>query len=170
MTTEDQSSGSGDQPPSTVYLGLGSNLGDRKANLCEAVERIKRLGLEVVRASSIYETEPVGYADQPWFLNQVIEVNLDSQFRVNDLLRALLEIERDMGRERTIPNGPRVIDIAILIYGDVEIEDPPQLVLPHPRMQERRFVLEPLSEIAPDLMHPRLKKTCRELLAALDNS
>ena len=170
MTTEDQSSESSDKSSSSVYLGLGSNLGDREANLREAIERIKRLGLEVVRASSIYETEPVGYTDQPRFLNQVIEVNLDSQFRVSDLLHAVLKIERDMGRKRTIPNGPRVIDIDILIYGEVEIADPPQLILPHPRMHERRFVLEPLSEIAPDLMHPRLKKTCRELLDALEES
>jgi 2-amino-4-hydroxy-6-hydroxymethyldihydropteridine diphosphokinase len=169
MTTEDQSSESRDKSSSSVYLGLGSNLGDREANLREAIERIRRLGLEVIRASSVYETEPVGYTDQPRFLNQVIEVNLDSQFRVSDLLHAVLKIERDMGRERTIPNGPRVIDIDILIYGEVEIADPPQLILPHPRMHERRFVLEPLSEIAPDLTHPRLKKTCRELLAALDN-
>src|SRR5215216_779587 len=154
MTTKDQASESKDQPPSTLYLGLGSNLGDREANLREAIERIRGLGLEVIRASSIYETEPVGYADQPWFLNQVIEVNLDSQFSVSDLLRALLEIEREMGRERTIANGPRVIDIDILIYGEVEIADPPRLILPHPRMHERRFVLEPLSEIAPDLIHP----------------
>jgi 2-amino-4-hydroxy-6-hydroxymethyldihydropteridine diphosphokinase len=230
MTTEFESSGKpqaetrrdderASAPPlsvaaSSVYLGLGSNVGDREANLREAIERIKRLGLEVVCASSIYETEPVGYADQGWFLNQVIEVKValdvcldagseteapdiltpnsehlpHSQLWVTDLLCALLKVEQELGRERTIANGPRVIDIDILICGEMDgvfcntrlakggpkvgmAGTPnlinPHIILPHPRMHERRFVLEPLSEIAPDLMHPRLKKSCRELLAAL---
>ncbi len=197
--------------PENVYLGLGSNLGDREANLRESIERITALGLEVTNTSSIYETEPVGYKDQPWFLNQVIEVRvtpvlplhddaemaaglkdfwdkepkMTSFFWISSLLKELLAIERAMGRERTIPEGPRPIDIDILIYGEmagaiaetrhdpatpgVRRGGPPFLTLPHPRMHERRFVLEPLCEIAPDLVHPTLKKTCRELLASLDD-
>jgi 7,8-dihydro-6-hydroxymethylpterin-pyrophosphokinase len=194
--------------PKSVYLGLGSNLGDRAANLREAIERIKALGLDVVCASSIYETEPVGYKEQSWFLNQVIEVRvrLDlafggdlmmddwikaaaggdlsgyaSMFWLLEFHKALQRIEREMGRERTIVNGPRVIDIDVLIAGEqqgfwaetrgdnVRVATPPLLVLPHPRMHERRFVLEPLCEIAPDILHPTLKKTCRELLAEVDD-
>jgi 2-amino-4-hydroxy-6-hydroxymethyldihydropteridine diphosphokinase len=200
----------------TVYLGLGTNLGDREANLREAIERIKALGLEVARVSSIYETEPVGYDDQPWFLNQAIEArippvlsfNIDEEvaaqldsvfdadlqqpagFQELGLLYALLEIELEMGRKRAIPNGPRVIDIDMLFYGElsgfyvkrqsvesntqieqesIELHSDAILILPHPRLHLRRFALAPLCEIAPDLEHPRLKKTCRELLAALDD-
>lgn len=201
--------------PSSVYLGLGSNLGDREANLREAIERIKGLGLEVVRVSSVYETEPVGYADQPWFLNQVIEAavaphltfNADEEtvalfkmageypsetaglragemIQVEEMLRALHGIEDEMGRERTILNGPRVIDIDILLFRHMKgiiagtrtvadsaahVASRAEPIIPHPRMHERRFVLEPLCEIAPDLVHPPLKMTCRELLAALDD-
>jgi 2-amino-4-hydroxy-6-hydroxymethyldihydropteridine diphosphokinase len=177
--------------PRSVYLGLGTNLGDRESNLNEAINRIKLLGLEVVRASSIYETEPVGYTPQPWFLNQVVELRVDADVRFEswprDLLGALLDIEREMGRERDIVNGPRVIDIDILLCDDevgffageqsgkegthrsIAVA-PPFLTLPHPRMHERRFVLEPLAEIAPDLVHPLLKKSCRELLDSLDDS
>ncbi|HSO74745.1 MAG TPA: 2-amino-4-hydroxy-6-hydroxymethyldihydropteridine diphosphokinase [Blastocatellia bacterium] len=197
--------------PESVYLGLGSNLGDREANLRESIERIEALGLEVTNTSSIYETEPVGYKDQPRFLNQVIEVRvmpvfplhddgevaaglknswdkepgITSFFWISQLLEELLAIERAMGRKRSIPHGPRLIDIDILIYGEMaggfaETRDepgspgyaragPPFLTLPHPRMHERRFVLEPLCEIAPDLLHPTLKKTCRDLLASLND-
>jgi 2-amino-4-hydroxy-6-hydroxymethyldihydropteridine diphosphokinase len=176
MTTDDESR--------SVYLGLGTNIGDREANLQEAIERIKGLGLEIVRASSIYETEPVGYHDQPWFLNQVIEANV-LDWQILSLLKALQNIEREMGRTRTIPNGPRVIDIDILLYGEGvgfftetwSAENAPQIAdsgtaileLPHPRLHLRRFVLAPLCEIAPDLVHPQLKKSCSELLANLDD-
>lgn len=181
-----------------IYLGLGSNVGDREANLREAIERIKKLGIEIVRESAIYETEPVGFTDQRWFLNQVIEVKLfavvmsecgsiagDPQpiasFGAEALLSELLNIERAMGRVRSVPNGPRLIDIDLLLFGDLIVAhskddeewpyiDPTDIFVPHPRMHERRFVLEPLCEIAPDLLHPTLKKTCRELLASLKDS
>lgn len=176
MTNDDESR--------SVYLGLGTNIGDREANLQEAIERVKGLGLAIVRVSSIYETEPVGYHDQPWFLNQVIEVNV-LDWQILSLLKALQNIEREMGRTRTILNGPRVIDIDILLYDDYvgfftntrSAEDNPQIAyasgvileLPHPRLHLRRFVLAPLCEIAPDLVHPQLKKSCSELLAELDD-
>ncbi len=173
-----------------VYLGLGSNLGDREANLREARERIASLGLKITRESSVYETEPVGFRDQPWFLNQVIEVDtsgvrfvriaseVDSYnedlLEASALLDALLEIERVMGRQRAFTNGPRVIDIDLLLYGDrvfyqTEEKEPPRLIVPHPRMHLRRFVLEPLCEIEPDAIHPSLDKTCRQLLDDLDD-
>jgi 2-amino-4-hydroxy-6-hydroxymethyldihydropteridine diphosphokinase len=226
MTNKDPAICGVERQPESVYLGLGSNVGNRESNLREAIKRIEALGLEITRTSSIYETEPVGYTSQPWFLNQVIEVRVDlglntiletwspalsvrdgqdeadmaaqtrslfrdepgiiATFWILGLLEKLLEIEREMGRERTIPDGPRAIDIDILIYGDVEggfaitRDNParpgnaravsPVLSLPHPRMHERRFVLEPLCEIAPDLVHPTLKKTCRELLASLKDA
>jgi 2-amino-4-hydroxy-6-hydroxymethyldihydropteridine diphosphokinase len=163
-----------------AYIGLGSNVGDRVANLREATERIKTLGIEVVRQSSIYETEPVGFTDQPWFLNQVIEATVFVQpnaAQAGAFLAELLDIEREMGRKRTIANGPRLIDIDLLLFDDLIVShsnDPASsnsadMVLPHPRMHERRFVLEPLCEIAPDLVHPALKKTSREILASLND-
>jgi len=160
-----------------VYIGLGSNVGDRLANLHDAIERIKKLNAEVTRVSSVYETEPVGYAEQPWFLNQVIEAKIrDSASEVQLAIRAesflfdLLEIERAMGRERSIAHGPRVIDLDLLLFGEVTIKDTGRgIALPHPRMHERRFVLAPLCEIAPDLRHPILKETCRELLVGIDD-
>jgi 2-amino-4-hydroxy-6-hydroxymethyldihydropteridine diphosphokinase len=209
MTTGNESSERAAADASSVYLGLGSNLGNRESNLCEAIERIKRLGLEVVRVSSIYETEPVGYADQPWFLNQVIEArfapdltfNADEEtvavfrmiasypsetlaLQVEEMLRAMHEIEDEMGRERTILNGPRVIDIDILFIPEMErfiaavrtdidssksVTGHAMPIIPHPRMHERRFVLQPLCEIAPGLTFPGLKKTFCEMLAALND-
>ena len=180
-----------------VYLGLGSNIGDREANLRDAIERIKALGLEIKSESSLYETEPVGFTDQPWFLNQVIETTMPARLaseqgpvpgdpeimamiRGEALLSELLKIEHEMGRERTITNGPRVIDIDLLLFGDMIIEhskedeewpfiDRTDVIVPHPRMHLRRFVLEPLCEIAPEVVHPVLKKTCREMLASVDD-
>jgi 2-amino-4-hydroxy-6-hydroxymethyldihydropteridine diphosphokinase len=180
-----------------AYIGLGSNIGDRKANLVDAIARIGELGVEIVRQSSIYETEPVGFTDQPWFLNQVIEVKLAAELtsehgpvrggpeviatiRGEAVLSELLNIEREMGRERSIANGPRLIDIDLLLFGDFIIAhskedeewpfvDRTDIFVPHPRMHERRFVLEPLCEIAPDLVHPVLKKTSREILASLND-
>jgi 2-amino-4-hydroxy-6-hydroxymethyldihydropteridine diphosphokinase len=198
-----------------IYLGLGSNVGDREANLREAMRRIDALGLDVAAASSIYETEPVGYRSQPWFLNQVLEVRPTARLTLgqdealaaalrsstgapltiapvwtHELLKALIRVEREMGRERSFADGPRAIDIDLLLVGDfkiktegfwaetmgagearaVTIPGARDLVVPHPRMHLRRFVLEPLCEIAPELAHPVLKKTCREMLASLNDA
>jgi 2-amino-4-hydroxy-6-hydroxymethyldihydropteridine diphosphokinase len=150
-----------------VFLGLGTNLGDRLRNLREARERIQSLGLKITGASSIYETEPVGYDLQPWFLNQVIEVAVVARvFEAEDLLEALLRIEAEMGRERE--RGPRVIDIDLLMFGQ-SVFSKTEIIVPHPRMHLRRFVLEPLCEIAPDLRHPSFERTVREMLVTLDD-
>jgi 7,8-dihydro-6-hydroxymethylpterin-pyrophosphokinase len=211
-----------------VYLALGSNVGDRKANLCNAIAQIRNLVLEVTSESSVYETEPVGFSKQRWFLNQVITVEIPaiqmpiSETKVADdpgaterqaaaFLSKLLDIELKMGRERTIVNGPRAIDIDLLLYGDAiigyskdsmnhskdsichsketigtkdridhskesiehsneknaELLRKAEICVPHPRMHERRFVLEPLCEIAPTVIHPVLNKTCAQMLASL---
>ena len=144
-----------------AYISAGSNIGDREANLDFGARRLGERG-KIIRASSFYETEPVGYADQPWFLNQVFE--LETMLTPHELLAWCNEIERDRGRVRTFPNAPRALDLDILLYGERVINDP-NLVIPHPRMTERRFVLEPLAEIAPELTHPVEKKTVGRLLA-----
>lgn len=145
----------------TVYLSLGSNLGDRRANLSDAVRRLESAGVRVVRESSIYETEPRDLRAQPWFLNQVVEAKTDLFPR--QLLGRTQKIEREMGRKRIVAKGPRVIDIDIVLFGDAVVRTP-QLQIPHPRMTERRFVLEPLAELTPDLRHPASMRTVRELL------
>jgi 2-amino-4-hydroxy-6-hydroxymethyldihydropteridine diphosphokinase len=147
----------------TVYLSLGSNLGDRLANLATAVEKLRELG-DVVALSSSYETEPMEFADQPWFLNCVVA--LKTELMPKQFLSKMLAIERDMGRRRIRPKGPRTIDIDILLFGSAVIHAP-QLDVPHPAMHLRRFVLEPLAEIAPEVRHPVLKRTARELRDAL---
>ena len=142
----------------TVYIALGSNLGDRAANLAEARRRMEPLEIAIVRESSIYETAPWGIVEQPRFLNQVVKATTDWMPR--QLMSRLKQIEREMGRRRTIRNGPRIIDLDILLYGDATISAP-GLEIPHPRMAERWFVLEPLAEIADDLRHPRTGATIR---------
>lgn len=189
-----------------IFLALGSNLGDREAHLAAAAAGIKTLGLRIERASSIYETEPVGHADQNWFLNQVLEARMTADLNLNldeqtaaliavctaqgredtvrtllaeALLRALLAVEQRLGRERSFANAPRTVDIDLLLFGDlVMVKDLSSdtadlgkewvstgLVVPHPRLQLRRFVLEPLAEIAPDFPHPSLHKPIADLLA-----
>ncbi len=143
-----------------AYLSLGSNLGDRETNISSA---LKILGqkVRISKVSSLYETEPVGYKDQPWFLNCVCSV--ETELSPQALLKFAKAIERKMGRKRTIRFGPRVIDIDILFY-DGLILDSSDLVIPHPRLAERAFVLVPLKEIAPGLMHPLLGLTVEEIL------
>jgi 2-amino-4-hydroxy-6-hydroxymethyldihydropteridine diphosphokinase len=149
----------------TAFLALGSNIGDREANLREAVDRLGSDEIRVRRRSSLYETEPRELLDQPWFLNAVVEV--ETSLFPMQLLARVREIERQMGRRRVTPKGPRNIDIDILFYGRTVIATA-ELEVPHPRMAQRRFVLEPLAEIAPDFRHPVTGKTANEMLAALE--
>jgi len=146
----------------TVYLGLGSNLGDRAANLEHGLAALQAAGADVVRRSSLYATEPVGFAPQHWFLNCVAEATTTLMPR--QLLRATQQVERALGRRKTVRNGPRTIDIDILLYG-ANVVSTPDLEIPHPRLAERRFVLIPLREIAPGLRHPTLRRTISEMLA-----
>ncbi|HUQ90051.1 MAG TPA: 2-amino-4-hydroxy-6-hydroxymethyldihydropteridine diphosphokinase [Bryobacteraceae bacterium] len=146
-----------------VYLSLGSNLGNREQNLQEAVNRIHAAGATVLRASSTYETAPMYLTAQPMFLNLVLEAETDVLPRM--LLKRLQRIEKELGRRRTVANSPRPIDIDILFYSRFVITAA-ELVVPHPGIAERRFVLEPLAELAPDLRHPVSRRTVREMLAA----
>lgn len=146
-----------------VYLSLGSNVGDRAANLNTAIDNLRAFG-EVVAVSSVYETEPVEFTAQPWFLN--CAVILDTDKTPKQLLAGILDIEQRLGRQRLQKKGPRIIDIDILLSGNSIVEDP-GLTIPHPAMHERRFVLEPLAEIAPEVRHPIFKQTIRELRDAL---
>jgi 2-amino-4-hydroxy-6-hydroxymethyldihydropteridine diphosphokinase len=147
----------------TVYLSLGSNLGDRAANLETAIQHLGELGVVTAR-SSLYETEPVEVERQPWFLN--CAVALETELMPKQFLSRVLAIEQKMGRRRTQTKGPRTIDIDLLLFGG-SVVDTLALTIPHPAMHERRFVLEPLAEIAPEVRHPVFKKTVREMLAAL---
>ncbi len=149
--------------PKRAYIGLGANLGDREQMLREALQRLATLG-EVKAVSSLYETEPVGFLDQPPFLNAVAAV--ETVRTAGEIVPALLAIERDLGRTRTFRNAPRTLDLDLLLLGDETI-DTPGVALPHPRMHERAFVLVPLAEIAPEEIHPVLRRRIVELLASL---
>jgi len=146
-----------------AYIGLGSNVGDRFANLFDALGLLIN-GSVIKKVSSVYKTEPQGYKDQADFLNCVVEADTDME--PGDLLKDVKDIERLMGRETTFKNGPRLIDLDLLLYGD-EVISTPDLVVPHPHMHERSFVLVPLNEIAPDLVHPVLHKTINEMMEGL---
>lgn len=146
-----------------AYLSLGSNMGDRAANLRAAIRLLDKAG-PLRAVSALYETQPVEVPDQSWFLNCVAA--LESNIPPRELLKFVLSIEASMGRLRLREKGPRKIDIDVLLFGDRIVEEP-GLKIPHPAMHQRRFVLEPLVEIAPDALHPVLKRTARELLSAL---
>ncbi len=148
----------------TVYISLGVNLGDRLDNLHMAVDLMRNV-LEVKRLSSIYETPPWGYKDQPAFLNQVMEAV--TQLPPQMLLACLKDIEKKMGRVKTITNGPRTIDLDVIFYDDLIVESP-ELSIPHPRLQGRGFVLVPLAELAPDFCHPHTGQTISQMMALAD--
>jgi|SRR5271157_740852 len=148
-----------------AYLSLGSNVGDREQHLRDAIARLETAG-RTISVSSFCETEPVEFTGQPWFLNCAVALATDKT--PEQLLAALLAIEQGMGRRRSQESrkGPRTIDLDILLYGDSVVESP-ELTIPHPAMHQRRFVLEPLAEIAPQAKHPVFKQTVQELLEAL---
>jgi len=149
---------------STVYLALGTNLGDRMDNLRRAIAALSP-SVKVTALSSVYETPPWGYADQPAFLNMALAAETDLEPLA--LIAFLKKLETDLGREKTFHNGPRLIDMDILFYDDLVFEQA-DLVIPHPRLHERAFVLVPLNDVAPDRMHPVLKRTVRDLLKDVD--
>ena len=146
-----------------AYLSLGSNVGDREQHLRRALHLLECDELRISGRSSVYETEPRDLRNQAWFLNAVVEV--ETELFPVQLLHRVLKIEKEMGRRRTVDKGPRSIDIDILLYGNFVISTG-ALTIPHPRMEERRFVIEPLVELAPELRHPKHRRTMRELMGA----
>jgi 2-amino-4-hydroxy-6-hydroxymethyldihydropteridine diphosphokinase len=150
----------------TVYLGLGSNLGDRQANLNAAIDALNSQGVAVRRVSPVYETAPLDYLDQDWFLNLVVEA--ETTLFPMQLLSRVKRIERALGRRRTVAKGPRIIDLDILFYGRAVVHSS-ALDIPHPRLAERRFVLAPLADLAPDLRHPVTHRTVRQMLEAVSD-
>lgn len=149
-----------------IYLGLGSNLGDKVSNCLRALKDLSSTGQNNIQAiSSLYKTEPIGYQEQDWFINCV--ANVITPLSPHSLLQLLQRIEEQMGRRRTFRWGPRVIDLDILLYGNDVIEEA-DLIIPHPHLHERGFVLIPLAELAPDLIHPVLQKTVKELREGIE--
>ncbi len=147
----------------SVYISAGANLGDRRRNLEQGLASLLEAGVLIRKRSSYFETEPVGFHEQPWFLNMVIEA--ETALTALGLLRLCQGIEVALGRARTFPGAPRLLDLDILFYGNLIIEME-CLVIPHPRAAERRFVLEPLAQIAPTYVHPLLRQTISSLLAS----
>ena len=151
----------------TAYISMGSNLGNRRANLEFGIEALRQAGILPGRISPLFETEPVGYRDQPWFLNLALEIK--TSLKPLDLLRLCQEIEVSRGRSRPFTGAPRTLDLDILLYGDLVL-DTSELTIPHPRMTERRFVLQPLAEIAPHRIHPLRNKTILSLLESCQDT
>ena len=152
----------------SAYIGLGSNLGDRAGNLLMGIRGMLESGLAISRLSQIYETEPVETFAQPSFLNMVAELQGVKLPRPEELMKRLLRVEKALGRTRDLAKGPRTIDLDLLLYGD-EMCDTTLLTLPHPRLHQRRFVLVPLAELAPQLLHPTLNQTITQLLGRLED-
>lgn len=151
----------------TIFLSLGSNIGDREKNLHTAIMALAEANVRVTRVSSFYETEPVDLREQPWFLNCAAQA--ETELPPLELLGALREIESHMGSRKLVPKGPRLIDLDLLLYGEETI-DTPELQVPHPRMLLRKFVLMPLAEIAPNLRHPSWGEIVSQVLDGLGDS
>ncbi|NCO67173.1 MAG: 2-amino-4-hydroxy-6-hydroxymethyldihydropteridine diphosphokinase [Nitrospirae bacterium CG_4_10_14_0_8_um_filter_41_23] len=149
---------------SVVYIGIGSNLGNRQENCLRAIELLQEKGIIVTKRSSLYETEPWGVKDQPLFINMAIEI--ETGLKPEELLRMLKDTEREMGRKDSSKWGPRIIDLDILLFDNIVLNNK-NLKIPHPLMHERDFVLRPLCEIAPDIKHPLLKLSIGDLLQQL---